>query len=68
MVLKAIASGSRSWSQVRGYILENYGVVIPKSTLSRIIEKLEKLSIIRNYEFQDSVYREAARKLTVKGE
>jgi len=66
LVLKAIASGSRSWSQVRNYVLERHGVALPKATLSRIIEKLEKLSIIKDYEFLDPVYREAAKKLIIK--
>jgi hypothetical protein len=68
MVLKAIASGARSWSQVRDYIVEKHGLALPKSTLSRLIEKLEKLGIVRDYDFLDQVYREAAIKLVVKTE
>lgn len=64
MVLRAVAEGCRSWSEVRRYVDERFGVALPKATLSRIIEKLEKLSIIRGYEFLDPVYREAARRLT----
>ncbi|NAZ11162.1 MAG: AAA family ATPase [Desulfurococcales archaeon] len=66
LVLKAIANNARSWSQVRNYILEKYGLALPKSTLSRLVEKLEKLGLIRNYEFLDQVYREAASKLVVR--
>jgi AAA+ ATPase superfamily predicted ATPase len=66
LVLKAIANNARSWSQVRNYILEKYGLALPKSTLSRLMEKLEKLGLIRNYEFLDQVYREAASKLVVR--
>ncbi|MEM0474807.1 MAG: ATP-binding protein [Zestosphaera sp.] len=62
-VLKAIASGHRTWSSVRKHITENYGVTIPKATLTRIVTKLERLSIVKNYEFQDPVYREASKKL-----
>ena len=62
-VLKAIAEGARSWGQVRRFVEERLGETIPKSSLSRIIEKLEALSIIRDYEFLDGVYREAARRL-----
>jgi AAA+ ATPase superfamily predicted ATPase len=64
MVLKAVASGCRSWSQVRRFITEKYGLTIPNATLTRLINKLEKLSIIKNYDFQDPVYREAAKKIT----
>ncbi|MEM3948374.1 MAG: ATP-binding protein [Zestosphaera sp.] len=63
MALKAIASGCKSWSAVRDYVLEHSGVAMPKSTLSRIIDKLEKLSIIGSYEFLDPVYKEAATRL-----
>ncbi len=62
-VLKAIAEGARSWGQVRRYVEERLGEAIPKSTLTRIIEKLESLSIIKDYEFLDGVYREAAKRL-----
>lgn len=62
-VLKAVAHGCRTWSDVRRYITENYGVTIPKATLTRIVAKLERLSIMKNYEFQDPVYKEASKKL-----
>ncbi|MEM3980696.1 MAG: hypothetical protein QXF79_05525, partial [Ignisphaera sp.] len=32
--------------------------------LSRIVEKLEKLSILKDYEFLDAVYREASKRLS----
>jgi len=63
LVLKAIASGARSWSEVRRFVEEREGVSIPKSTLTRIIRKLERLSIVENYRFLDPVYREAAKRL-----
>ncbi|MGC9187556.1 MAG: AAA family ATPase [Fervidicoccaceae archaeon] len=66
MVLEAIANGKRSWSDVRKYIGEKFGIVMPKSTLSRMIDKMEKLSILENYEFLDHVYREAAKRLRVR--
>jgi hypothetical protein len=44
IVLKAIALGNNSWSKARSFISEDYDIVLPKSTLSRIIEKLEMLS------------------------
>lgn len=63
IVLKAVAHGCKSWGQIRAYVAERFGVVLPKATLSRIIEKLEKLSIIREYEFLDPVYKDAAKEL-----
>ncbi len=66
LVLKAIAEGAKSWSAIRRYIEEKTGVVIPKSSLTRTIRKLEKLSIIRNYSFLDPVYMHAAKKLRIR--
>jgi len=43
-------------------------LALPKSTLSRLIEKHEKLGIVRDYDFLDKVYREVAIKLVVKTE
>lgn len=60
MVLKAIANGCKSWGEVYNYAADHYGIILPKSTLSRIIDKLEKLSLIENYRFLDPVYREAS--------
>ncbi len=65
MVLKAIGEGAKSWSEVRRYIMEEKGYVLPKSTLSRIIRKLEKMSIVKNYEFLDPVYRFASRRIRI---
>ncbi len=63
LVLKAIAMGAKSWSSIKRYVEEKEGIAIPKSSLSRIIGKLERLSIIKDYEFLDPIYREASRKL-----
>ncbi len=63
LVLKAVANGAKSWSAVRRYVEEVEGVSIPKSTLTRIIKKLEKLSIIKNYEFLDPIYARAAKRI-----
>ncbi|GAB6947053.1 ATP-binding protein [Vulcanisaeta sp. JCM 16161] len=62
-VLKAIAEGARTWGQVRRIVEERLGETIPKSSLTRIINKLESLSIIKDYEFLDNVYRDAAQRL-----
>lgn len=63
LVLKAIAEGARTWSSVRAYVEEVEGTSIPKASLSRTIKKLEKLSIIHNYEFLDPIYEKAAKRL-----
>jgi len=62
-VLKAIASSSNSWVQVRRYIEEKEGITLPKATLSRLIEKMEKLSIVKDYRFLDPIYKEASFRL-----
>jgi len=63
IILKAIADGADSWSRVRNLVSEKRGIVLPKSTLTRIIDKLEMMSIVKDYEFLDPIYREACRKL-----
>ena len=63
LVLKAITGGAESWGRVKKYIEEREGVAIPKSSLSRTIRKLEKLSIIKQYQFLDPIYDLAAREL-----
>ncbi len=63
LVLKAIAKGAKSWSSIRKYVEEKEGVTIPKSSLTRIIRKLENLSIIENYRFLDPIYREASKRI-----
>ena len=65
LVLKAVAEGAKSWAQVRSYVEEKAGMTIPKATLTRIVRKLENLSIIRNYEFLDPIYREASKVMKV---
>ena len=62
-VAKAIANGAKSWSSVRKLIEEKSGEIIPKSTLTRTIKALEKLSIIQDYRFLDPVYQLAAKLL-----
>ena len=62
-VLKAIAEGARTWTSIRRFIEEKKKTTIPKSTLTRAIKRLERLGIIKDYEFLDPIYMEAARKL-----
>jgi len=61
--LKAIAKGARTWTQVKEAIETAEGTTISDSILHNILTTLEKLSIIRNYEFLDPIYKEAAAKL-----
>jgi len=62
-VLKAIANGAVTWGSARRLAEEYLGETIPKSTLTRIVNKLEALSIIKDYKFLDNVYMEAAKQL-----
>ena len=60
---KAIANGAVTWGSARRLAEEYLGKTIPKSTLTRIVNKLEALSIIKDYKFLDNVYMEAAKQL-----
>ncbi|MBP1449502.1 MAG: hypothetical protein JZD41_05785 [Thermoproteus sp.] len=42
---------------------ELLGASIPASTMTAIVDKLERLSIIKDYEFLDPVYKRASLKL-----
>ncbi len=66
LILKAIAEGANTWSSVRRYLEEKEGVTIPKSTLTRTIKKLEKLSLIQDYKFLDPIYSQAAKRLKTR--
>lgn len=63
IALRCIATGSDSWGKLERCIEEAEGSTISPSVLGNIVRNLERLSIVRNYEFQDPVYREAARRL-----
>ncbi len=62
-VLKAIAEGNTTWSEVKKYLEQVEKKTISKSILHKVLRNLEKMSIIREYSFLDPVYREAAKKL-----
>ena len=62
-VLKAIAEGNKKWVKIREYITEELGINIPKPTVTQTLRRLEQKSLIKNFEFTDPVYKEAARKL-----
>ena len=63
LVLRAIANGAKSWSSVRRFIEEETGETIPKSSLTRMVNRLEELSVIKDYQFLDPIHREAAKML-----
>ncbi|MBC7113158.1 MAG: ATP-binding protein [Candidatus Methanomethyliales bacterium] len=59
LILKSIAQGFNTWSKLKHRLEELEGKTVPKSALYNALETLEKLSIIKNYEFLDPVYKEA---------
>jgi AAA+ ATPase superfamily predicted ATPase len=63
LVLRAMAEGRRSWSDVKEYVEEKEGSTISSSVLSNILRNLEEMSVIKGYEFLDPVYKEAAKLL-----
>ncbi len=65
--LKLLAQGHNTWTRLKKALEETEGKTISKSSLSRIIRTLEKLSIIENYEFLDPVYKKASERIVVKG-
>ena len=62
-VLKAVAEGNRSWSQVKRYVEEAEGKVLSKGILYNVLTNLERLSILKDYRFLDPVYELAAKRI-----
>ncbi len=62
-VLKAVAEGNTTWSEVKKYLEQVERKTISKSILHKVLRNLEKMSILKEYTFLDPVYREAAKKL-----
>ncbi|MGC9153945.1 MAG: AAA family ATPase [Vulcanisaeta sp.] len=65
LVLRCIANGSNTWSKVARCVEDLEGVSVSPTSLSNILNTLERLSIIRDYQFLDPMYREAAIRLTM---
>ncbi len=65
LVLRCIATGSNSWTKVTRCVEEFEGVSISPTSLSNVVKALERLSIIRDYQFLDPMYREAAMRLSI---
>lgn len=59
IILKVITECADSWSRVRSLVSEKMGIVLPKSTVTRIVDKLEMMSLVKDYEFLDPICREA---------
>jgi len=66
IVLKAIALGYNTWGKIKRYVEEVEGKIISNSILSNILNTLENLSIIKNYEFLDPIYKEASKRLKIR--
>ncbi len=63
LVLKAIALGYDSWSQVKEYVESIEGKTVSKGILYKVLRGLEKMSIVSKYRFLDPIYMEAAKRL-----
>lgn len=62
-VLKCIAQGNDSWSKLKNCVERIEGSSISSSILSNVLNNLEKMSIIQNYQFLDPVYKLAVTSL-----
>jgi len=66
-ILRAVAMGCRSWSEIKRCIEAWTGVSIPSKTLYHSLARLQALSILtkedNEYSFTDPMYREAAKRL-----
>jgi len=62
-VLKCLSEGKNTWGKLRDCVSEKEGSTISSSVLSNIINQLESMSIIKDYNFLDPVYKEASRKI-----
>ena len=63
IALKGLAEGANSWGRLKRYIEEKEGRTISTSILHNIVKSLEDLSIVKDYEFLDPIYKEAAKEL-----
>jgi len=63
LVLRGIAEGRRSWTEVKRYVEEKEGRTISSSVLQNVLETLEKMSLVKDYTFLDPIYEEASKLL-----
>jgi AAA+ ATPase superfamily predicted ATPase len=61
LVLRAIAEGRGSWTQVKQYVEEREGRTVSSSVLQNVLETLEKMSLVKDYTFLDPIYKAASR-------
>lgn len=62
-VLRCLAKGFNSWSQLMRCLENSEGSSISTSVLDNLIKHLEKMSIIKDYSFLDPIYLEASKRL-----
>ncbi|QXJ28456.1 hypothetical protein J5U23_01325 [Saccharolobus shibatae B12] len=63
--LKCIADGNSSWSRLERCLSDREGTTISSSVLSNILKQLESVSLIKDYDFLDPIYKEASRRLSL---
>ena len=63
LVLKGIAEGRRSWTEVKRFVEEREGRTVSSSVLQNVLETLEKMSLVKDYFFLDPIYEEASKLL-----
>ena len=62
-ILKLIAEGYNSWGTLKAGLERMEKRLVSKSSLSRMINTLTKLSIIQDYRFLDPIYEKAAKQI-----
>jgi AAA+ ATPase superfamily predicted ATPase len=62
-VLKGIAEGRRSWTEIKRFVEEREGRTVSSSVLQNVLEALEKMSLVKDYAFLDPIYEEASKLL-----
>ncbi len=62
-VLRCLASGENTWSKLMNCLQRSEGSTISSSVLDNILANLEKMSLVKDYEFLDPIYKEASKRL-----
>ncbi|WP_243666318.1 hypothetical protein [Vulcanisaeta sp. JCM 16159] len=65
LMLRCIANGGNTWSKVAKCVEDFEGITVSLTSLSNVIRTLKRLGVIRDYEFLDTMYREAAIRLGI---
>jgi AAA+ ATPase superfamily predicted ATPase len=61
--LKCLSQGKSTWSILKKCIESKEGATLSTSVLDSVLRGLERMSVIKGYEFLDPVYKEASAKL-----